>query len=149
MSLFKWADRLLGGVPNEETVTLYCPMSDHRDDPARIATEEDEPDEWYPEAGVAVYECDYCGSRHRFLWGPPTPLYLGDKREDATRGGPDTYRPRRATGEANDTGRHADSSGERDRDRDRERGRERDRDRNRNRERDRAAEPDDPRGAGL
>jgi hypothetical protein len=33
-----------------------------------------------PEGGtiIAAYECDECGTHHAYLWGPPTPIHVGD-----------------------------------------------------------------------
>lgn len=77
MTIYEYLNRLLGGANSDPSVELYCPLrGDEEQEP--IATEETEPDEWLQEDRVAVYECPVCGSRHKFLWGPPAPLYLGD-----------------------------------------------------------------------
>lgn len=83
MTLRSTIDRLLGGSGNEEdaNVQIYCPTTDG-DDREIIATEETEPVEWVQDDAVAVYDCPVCGRRHRFLWGPPAPLYLGDSTRD-------------------------------------------------------------------
>jgi hypothetical protein len=71
-------NRLLGGSNADPTVALYCPLQDGTDEETRIATEETEPDAWLQEDRIAVYSSPVCEKRHRFLWGPPAPLYLGD-----------------------------------------------------------------------
>lgn len=82
MTLRDRVNRLLGGSNADPNVALYCPLREGRTDETRIATEETEPDEWVEEDRIAVYECGVCGSRHKFLWGPPAPLYLGDCPEE-------------------------------------------------------------------
>jgi hypothetical protein len=86
MTLREWAARLVRGREETATVALYCPLADGKRDETRIATEGTEPDEWIQTDRVAVYECPVCGNRHRFLWGPPTPLYLGDCPEENAAG---------------------------------------------------------------
>lgn len=78
MTVRGFLNRLLGGSNADPSVALYCPLSDGMDEGDRIATEGVEPDAWEQEDRIAVYECPVCGNRHRFLWGPPAPLYLGD-----------------------------------------------------------------------
>lgn len=81
MNLLDRLDVLLGGNSGGETnVALYCPLREEKDAGTRIATEETEPDAWIDEGRVALYECPVCGNRHRFLWGTPAPLYLGDEQ---------------------------------------------------------------------
>lgn len=80
MTLRAALDRLLGGhgTGDDANVRVYCPLQDEQTEETRIASEGTEPDAWVQEDRIAVYECPVCGRRHRFLWGPPAPLYLGD-----------------------------------------------------------------------
>lgn len=78
MTLTDYVIRLLGSSRKSE-VSIYCPLVEDSTTETRIATEETEPDEWIQGEKVAIYECDFCGNRHKFLWGPPTPLYVGDE----------------------------------------------------------------------
>lgn len=61
-------------MSSQASTRLFCTTMG-RQDP--LATERTEPDEYNDDTGEAVYSCR-CGRRHRFLWGPPAPLYLGD-----------------------------------------------------------------------
>jgi len=87
MSLPDYLNRLLGGTDSDPSVALYCPLRDGMNEETRIATETTEPDEWIEEDHIAVYECPVCGSRHKFLWGPPAPLYLGDCQKEGNAAG--------------------------------------------------------------
>jgi hypothetical protein len=78
MTLTDYLIRLLGSTRKAD-VSIYCPLSNNMTSETRIATEETEPDKWIHGEKIAIYECDVCGNRHKFLWGPPTPLYVGDE----------------------------------------------------------------------
>lgn len=60
------------------SVELRCPETDEC-----FATEKTEPVAIERDVeggtGIYTYECDECGARHRFLWGPPAPIYVGDE----------------------------------------------------------------------
>lgn len=30
---------------------------------------------------LSTYACAECGAKHQYLWGPPAPLYVGDKEQ--------------------------------------------------------------------
>lgn len=56
---------------------LTCPATGRR-----FATKDTDPIEWNPivdhGTGIATYECQQCGGRHAFLWGPQTLVLLTD-----------------------------------------------------------------------
>jgi hypothetical protein len=64
---------------------LTCPRTGRR-----FATRDTDPIEWNPVVdhgtGVATYDCQLCGGRHAFLWGPRTPALLVDA-DDRSRWG--------------------------------------------------------------
>lgn len=80
MNLIDYLSRLFGAHDEGPHVELYCPHGEGMTDETRIATEETDPDYFFDESGghIAVYKCRVCGGQHRFLWGPPSPVYLGD-----------------------------------------------------------------------
>lgn len=72
----KWLKRLLGRTEEEPAVSLFCP---YREDFIPIASEETEP-VWEQEGeSIYGYQCEVCGRTHCWMWGPPAPIYVGDK----------------------------------------------------------------------
>jgi len=66
-------------VPEKAWVQLSCPHAEEV-----IATENTVPDheEMTNDGKIAGYDCDECGEHHRWLWGPPAPIYLGEHADD-------------------------------------------------------------------
>jgi len=67
-------------IGKKATVQLSCPETG-----AVIATEHTDPVNIERDVkggtGIWTYDCGACGSRHRWLWGPPAPIRLTDPRE--------------------------------------------------------------------
>lgn len=71
-----WVD--CSGIGYDHYVELTCPESED-DVIATEHTESVDVDDTVNGGTVHVYECGSCGRRHRFLWGPPAPIYVGDE----------------------------------------------------------------------
>lgn len=76
--LFKGAVWLRERFRDEEdtSVSLYCPRREER---IPIASEETEVVWSEPENDCYGYRCEECGNIHTWVWGPPAPIYTGDK----------------------------------------------------------------------
>lgn len=72
----QWLKRLFGRGEPEPNVRLFCP---NREDKVPIASEYAEPERVSKDTGVAAYRCKECGGMHCWQWGPPAPIYVGDK----------------------------------------------------------------------
>lgn len=72
-----WVARLLGREADDQPdVELYCP---YQDDDVPIASEWRTP-VWSEEFTNSYgYRCYECGRIHTWVWGPPAPVYAGDK----------------------------------------------------------------------
>ena len=69
----EWQAKLFGVKPPSKSVSLVCPELD-----IPFGDETTVPASYDTETGEAAYSCPVCLEQHRFRWGPPAPVYVGD-----------------------------------------------------------------------